>query len=87
MRVIVLGIAVALRKQFAPLTHKQLFYSALLSFLGIFLHHLLQLNGLLTSAAATTVWIVATVHRAAGLVVKRLLQNYENLSKNRRESG
>ncbi len=60
MGVIVLGIGVALRKQFAPLTRKQLPYFALLGFLGICLHHLLQSNGLLTSAATTTVWIVAT---------------------------
>jgi drug/metabolite transporter (DMT)-like permease len=38
---IVLGIGVALRKQFAPLTHKQLPSFALLGFLGICLHHLM----------------------------------------------
>jgi drug/metabolite transporter (DMT)-like permease len=60
MGVIVLGIAGALRKRFAPLTRKHLPYFALLGFLGICLHLLLQSNGLLTSDATTKAWIVAT---------------------------
>jgi drug/metabolite transporter (DMT)-like permease len=48
------------RKRFVPLTRKQLPYFALLGLLGICLHLLLQSNGLLTSDATTTAWIVVT---------------------------
>ena len=48
MGVIVLGIAGALRKQFAPLTRKQLPYFALLGFLGI-LYWLLRSSVQITS--------------------------------------
>jgi drug/metabolite transporter (DMT)-like permease len=58
--VVILGIAVALRRQFA-LPHKNEWgYFALLGFLGITFHQWLQSNGLKTSEAATTAWIVAT---------------------------
>jgi drug/metabolite transporter (DMT)-like permease len=60
MGIIILGIAVALRKQFA-LPHKSEWgYFAMLGFLGITFHQWLQSNGLQTSEASTTAWIVAT---------------------------
>lgn len=49
MGIVVLELAVALRKEFA-----------LLGFLGITFHQWLQSNGLKMSEAGTTAWIVAT---------------------------
>jgi len=60
MGVIILGIAVALRKQLTLPARKEWAYFALLGFLGITLHQWLQSNGLQTSEAGTTAWIVAT---------------------------
>lgn len=60
MGVIILGMAVAARKQFALMPPKELAYLALLGFLGITFHQWLQSTGLLTAQATTTAWIVAT---------------------------
>ena len=60
MGVVVLGLAVALRNQFALPKKNELPYLALLGFLGITFHQWLQSNGLKTSEASTTAWIVAT---------------------------
>ena len=60
MGVIVLGIAVVLRKQLALPNKNEWGYLALLGFLGITFHQWLQSNGLQTSEASTTAWIVAT---------------------------
>jgi drug/metabolite transporter (DMT)-like permease len=60
MGVIILGIAVTARKQFALLNKKEWPYFALLGFLGITFHQWLQSNALQTSEASTTAWIVAT---------------------------
>ncbi len=60
MGVIVLGIAVVARKQFALPDKNEWGYFALLGFLGITFHQWLQSNGLLTAQANTTAWIVAT---------------------------
>jgi drug/metabolite transporter (DMT)-like permease len=60
MGVIILGIAVILRKQFALPKKNEWGYFALLGFLGITFHQWLQSNGLKTSEASTTAWIVAT---------------------------
>jgi drug/metabolite transporter (DMT)-like permease len=56
----ILGAAVALRGQFALPLRGDWLYLALLGFLGITFHQWLQSNGLLTSQASTTAWIVAT---------------------------
>jgi drug/metabolite transporter (DMT)-like permease len=58
--VIILGVAVALRKQFTLPDKKEWGYFALLGFLGITFHQWLQSNGLQTSKASTTAWIVST---------------------------
>ncbi len=50
----------ALRRQFAWLNRNEWGYFALLGFLGITFHQWLQSNGLKTSEASTTAWIVAT---------------------------
>src|SRR6185503_3732942 len=56
----ILGLAVYLRKQFTLPNKKEWAYFALLGFLGITFHQWLQSNGLQTSEAGTTAWIVAT---------------------------
>ncbi len=60
MGVVILGIAVTARKQFALPQKKEWPYFALLGFLGITFHQWLQSTALTTSRASTTAWIVAT---------------------------
>lgn len=60
MGVLILGAAVAMRRQFALPKRGEWAYFALLGFLGITFHQWLQSNGLQTSEAGTTAWIVAT---------------------------
>src|SRR5512147_976622 len=60
MGVLILGTAVALRKQFYWLNRSEWLYFALLGFLGITFHQWLQSNALETSEASTTAWIVST---------------------------
>jgi len=60
MGVVILGLAVVLRKQFSLPDKKEWSYFALLGFLGITFHQGLQSNGLRTSEAGTTAWIVST---------------------------
>ena len=59
MGVIILGIAVFATRQFALPRRNEWGYFALLGFLGIAFHQWLQSNGLVTSQASTTAWIVA----------------------------
>ncbi len=60
MGVVILGIAVGVRKQFALPQKNEWLYFALLGFLGITFHQWLQSTALTTSRASTTAWIVAT---------------------------
>ncbi|MBI4769674.1 MAG: DMT family transporter [Chloroflexi bacterium] len=60
MGVVVLGIAMRARRQFALVPGRDLAYFALLGLLGVTFHQWLQSNGLVTSQATTTAWIVAT---------------------------
>jgi drug/metabolite transporter (DMT)-like permease len=60
MGVIVLGLAVALKKQFSLPTGRDLGYFAILGFLGITFHQWLQSTGLLTAQATTTAWIITS---------------------------
>ena len=60
MGIIILGIAVAIRKQFALPNKSEWGYFAMLGFLAITFHQWLQSNALQTSEASTTAWIVAT---------------------------
>jgi drug/metabolite transporter (DMT)-like permease len=60
MGVVILGLAVAVRRQFALPAKNEWAYFALLGFLGITFHQWLQSNALQTSEASTTAWIVAT---------------------------
>lgn len=58
--VLVLACAVCLRKQFQWMGWRDALYFLLLGFIGITFHQWLQSNGLVTSQATTTAWIVAT---------------------------
>jgi len=58
--VLILGIAVAIRGQFSLPDKNEWGYFSLLGFLGITFHQWLQSNGLQTSEAGTTAWIVST---------------------------
>ena len=60
MGVIILGIAVGIRKQFALPKGIEWGYFVLLGVLGITFHQWLQSTALQTSRASTTAWIVAT---------------------------
>jgi len=60
MGVVILGMAVAARREFLAVSRSEWGYFALLGFLGITFHQWLQSNGLKTSEASTTAWIVAT---------------------------
>ncbi|PKN93697.1 MAG: EamA/RhaT family transporter [Chloroflexi bacterium HGW-Chloroflexi-6] len=61
MGFLILGAATAWRKQFALPQKGEWAYLALLGFLGITFHQWLQATGLVTAAATTTAWIVATI--------------------------
>lgn len=56
---LVMGLVVALRRQFALPARKDLIYLALIGFLGITFHQWLQSTALQTTEASTTAWIVA----------------------------
>jgi drug/metabolite transporter (DMT)-like permease len=58
---IIIGSTVILRRQFVIPRPKDWLYFALLGFLGITFHQLLQSTGLVTSQATTTGWIVASM--------------------------
>jgi drug/metabolite transporter (DMT)-like permease len=60
MGVVILGIGMTARRQFALPSKTDLPYFALLGFLGITFHQWLQSTGLVTAQATTTAWIVAT---------------------------
>lgn len=59
--VVVLGGAVLWRRQLQPIGGKEIAYFSALGFLGITFHQWLQSNGLVTSQATTTGWIIATI--------------------------
>lgn len=58
--VLIIGLAVGMRRQWALPARADLLYFAVLGFLGICFHQWLQSTGLLTAQATTTAWIVAT---------------------------
>jgi drug/metabolite transporter (DMT)-like permease len=60
MGVVILGITVTARKQFALPKRSEFGYFALVGFLGITFHQWLQSTALQTSRASTTAWLVAT---------------------------
>ena len=60
MGLLILGVTVIARKEFAWPSRNEWAYFALLGFLGITWHQWLQSTGLVTAQASTTAWIVAT---------------------------
>ncbi|RME90979.1 MAG: DMT family transporter, partial [Anaerolineae bacterium] len=74
MGVLILGAAVTLRGQFALPRGHEWGYFALLGFLGITFHQWLQSNGLVTSQASTTAWIVATTPVFIAILGRLLLK-------------
>lgn len=59
--VVVLGMAVLVRKQFALPSRSDLPWLILLGFIGVTFHQWLQATGLQTARATTAAWIVATI--------------------------
>src|SRR5512135_214730 len=66
--IVVLAAAVTARGQFRLPRRREWGTFALLGFLGVTFHHWLQSNGLLTAAASTSAWIVATIPIFAALL-------------------
>ncbi len=60
MGVLILGLTVLARRQFALPAPEELGLLAILGFVGITFHQWLQATGLQTAQATTTAWIVAT---------------------------
>ena len=58
---LILGMTVVLRKQFAWPKWKEVGYLVLIGFLGVTFHQWLQATGLITAQASVTAWIVATI--------------------------
>lgn len=81
--VLILGLAVLARRQFALPAWRDLGYFALLGFIGITFHQWLQANGLKTAQATTTAWIVATtpifIALLGWLVLKEKLNRVQGL--------
>lgn len=60
MGMLILGVAMFARREFALPSPRDLAYFAVLGFIGITFHQWLQSTGLVTAQASTTAWIVAT---------------------------
>lgn len=60
MGLVILFFYLLLRRELTLPPVKELFYLALLGFIGISLHHWLQSTGLVTAKASTTSWLIAT---------------------------
>lgn len=58
--VVILAAGVQIRKQWRPITRRDVWTLVGLGFVGISFHQWLQSTGMVTSAASTTAWIVAT---------------------------
>lgn len=76
MGLIILGIVVKIRGQFALPQGRDWGYFALLGFLGITFHQWLQSTGLVTAQATTTGWIVASSPIFMALLGLIVLQEY-----------
>lgn len=65
---LILGIATVLRRQFIRTDWKMQGYFFLVGLIGIALHQWLQSNGMVTSQATTTAWIVASIPAVTALL-------------------
>lgn len=74
MGVVILGLAVALRRQFTLPSRSELRYFGLLGLLGITFHQWLQSTGLVTAQATTTAWIISTTPIFIALLAWLLLK-------------
>lgn len=72
----ILGLFVAVRRDFALVSRRDLAGYALLGFLGIAFHQWLQSTGLLTAQATTTAWIVATTPIFIAILGRLFLQEH-----------
>jgi drug/metabolite transporter (DMT)-like permease len=77
--VIILGLTVLARKQFALPALSDLPYLVMLGFLGVTFHQWLQATGLQTARATTTAWIVATIPVFTALLGWLVLKEKMNL--------
>jgi drug/metabolite transporter (DMT)-like permease len=76
--VIVLGVAVGIRRELALVSPRELATFALLGLIGITFHQWLQSNALVTSQASTSGWIVATTPIFIAVLARLVL--HERLS-------
>ena len=79
--VLILGMAVSVRRQFALPSKNDLAYFALLGFIGVTFHQWLQATGLQTARATTTAWIVATIPVFTALLGWLVLKEKMNLAR------
>jgi drug/metabolite transporter (DMT)-like permease len=81
MGVAVLGAAVVVRRELAPVPARECAYFALLGFLGITFHQWLQSNGLVTSRASTTAWIITATPVFIALLGRLVLRERIGLAR------
>ena len=79
--VIILGITVFVRRQFALPAKNDIPYLILLGFIGVTFHQWLQATGLQTARATTTAWIVATIPVFTALLGWLVLKEKMNLAR------
>lgn len=73
--VVVLSIAVPLRREFFIPSRADLRSFALLGLLGITVHQWLQVEGLVTSLASTTAWIITAIPLVTAIVARIVLDD------------
>jgi drug/metabolite transporter (DMT)-like permease len=81
MGLVVLLIAIGLRRDFHPVQREELPFLAMLGFIGITFHQWLQANGLKTATATITAWIIATIPVFVALLSRMIIG--EKISKQR----
>jgi len=72
--VLILGVFVIARREFAFPASRELGYFSLLGFLGITFHQWIQVTGLQTARATTTAWIITTIPIFIALLARVMLK-------------
>jgi len=72
--VLILGLFVIARREFAFPAPRELGYFSLLGFLGITFHQWIQVTGLQTARATTTAWIITTIPIFIALLARVMLK-------------